>query len=464
MNKIPNSSEWAGMSLLGGRAPEQGRWLLIVLGLFINLALGSIYAWSVFVDPLTSYFHTRGFPVSASDVLLPFSLFLVCFALTMPLAGRYIETQGPRRIAILGGCMTGMGWLLASFSPTPTILTLVFGGIGGAGVGIAYGVPLTLAARWFPDRRGTALGLTLLGFGISALLTGNLASFLLTLYGVLATFRIFGLILLLLLPLLSIPLSLPPKGWRPTGWIPSPSRKGPEAFAECTREEMIHTPAFYGIWVCFFLACAAGLMAVSITLPVGMEAVGLESGMATLLVGLFAIFNGGGRPFFGVLTDRLNPRRTAMLSFVLIIMASLLLWQAPTLPMYILAFALLWGTLGAWPAIAPTSTAAFFGTRDYPRCYGVVYLAYGAGALTGPLLAGSIRTATGSYLGVFPYVAIFAAVGIGVAYWLMRPPVSLQNKRGLGVMLRRKSGDTTTDRVRKSTVQGSTSDGRKVND
>ncbi len=405
-----------------GRPLEQGRWLLIALGLCINLALGSIYAWSIFVEPLASHFRAVGQPVSVSEILLPFSLFLVAFAVAMPVAGRSIDVHGPRRVALLGGVLTGTGWLLASFAPTPAHLALAFGGIGGSGVGIAYGVPLTLAARWFPDRRGTALGLTLLGFGSSALVTGILAGFLLETFGVIVTFRIFGLTFLLLLPLLSHPLSLPPPGWRPAGWIPFSAPSGTVPFAECTREEMVRTPAFFGLWACFFLACAAGLMAISIALPVGTEVVGLETGMATLLVGFFAIFNGGGRPLFGALTDRLNPRNTAMLSFVLITFASLLLWQAPALPTYILGFALLWGSLGAWPAIAPTSTAVFFGTRDYPRCYGVVYLAYGAGAIAGPALAGSIRTTTGSYLGVFPYVATLAVVGIGIAFWLMRPP------------------------------------------
>jgi MFS family permease len=187
---------------------------------------------------------------------------------------------------------------------------------------------------------------------------------------------------------------------------------------------MVRTPTFYGLWVCFFLACAAGLMAISIALPFGTEVVGLESGAATLLVGVFAIFNGGGRPLFGLLTDRFTPRSTAMLSFGLISVASVMLWQAPVLPVYVLSFALLWGAIGAWPAIAPMSTAAFFGTRDYPRCYGVVYLAYGAGALLGPMLAGTVRTATGSYVGVFPYVAMLAFIGIGIAFWLMRPPFS----------------------------------------
>lgn len=412
---------------LFGKALEQGRWILLALGLCINLALGSIYAWSVFVNPLATHFQNLGQPVSVSELLLPFSLFLVAFALTMPLTGRYIEVYGPRRIAFVGGCLTGMGWLLAPISPSPLHLALTFGGIGGMGVGIAYGVPLTLAARWFPDCRGTALGLTVLGFGASALLTGILASYLLSTYGVITTFRIFGLIFLLILPLLALHLSLPPAGWKPAGWAPSLLPSKTVTFRECSREEMIRTPTFYGLWVCFFLACSTGLMAISIALPVGTEVVGLKSGMATLLVSVFAIFNGGGRPLFGVLTDRLSPRNTAMLSFGLISIASLLLWQAPTLPIYILSFALLWGSLGAWPAIAPTSTAAFFGLKDYPRCYGVIYLAYGAGALIGPMLAGTIRTTTGSYIGVFPYVVVLAIIGIGIAFWLMRPPTSMQD-------------------------------------
>jgi MFS family permease len=123
---------------------------------------------------------------------------------------------------------------------------------------------------------------------------------------------------------------------------------------------------------------------------------------------IFAIFNGGGRPVFGALTDRLTPRNTALLSFVLIAAASALLWQMPSVPVYILSFAILWGCLGGWLAIAPTATGSYFGTCDYPRCYGIVFLAYGAGAIAGPQLAGFIKTTTGNYLGVFPYVLVLA--------------------------------------------------------
>jgi MFS family permease len=111
-----------------------------------------------------------------------------------------------------------------------------------------------------------------------------------------------------------------------------------------------------------------------------------------------------------------------MASFALIAMASLLLWLHPTAPAYVLAFAVLWGCLGGWLAIAPTVTGDYFGTRDYPRCYGVVFLAYGAGAIAGPQLAGFIKASTGSYLGVFPYVFVLAGAGGVIAFTLLKPP------------------------------------------
>ncbi|MDD1653424.1 MAG: MFS transporter, partial [Methanomicrobiales archaeon] len=157
--------------------------------------------------------------------------------------------------------------------------------------------------------------------------------------------------------------------------------------------------------------------------PVGTD-VGIEAGLATFLVGFFAIFNGAGRPLFGTLTDMLTPRNAAILSFILIALASLLMWQVPGEAVYILSFAILWCCSGGWLAIAPTATGSFFGTCDYPRCYGVVFLAFGTGAIAGPQLAGYIKASTGTYLGVFPYVLALALAGMVIAFTLMKPPGS----------------------------------------
>lgn len=399
---------------------EKGRWILVLLGLFINLCLGSIYSWSVFVSPLTEFFTKElGQVVTANDVLMPFSVFLVFFAIAMPLTGKYIDILGPKKTTIIGGVLTGLGWLLASTVGSVQMLYIVYGVIGGLGVGIAYGVPVAVSARWFPDKRGLAVGLTVLGFGFSAFLTANLAGFLIDLYGVMNTFRIFGVAFILLIVLLALPLSFPPADWRPKGWNPDVSTK--KIACECDRSFMVRTKTFYGLWFCYFIGCLAGLMAISIAKPVGTEVVGIAPGLTIMLVGFFAIFNGGGRPVFGGLTDRFNTKNIAMLSFALIGGASCAMWLVPCVPVYILAFAVLWGCLGGWLAIAPTATAGFFGTCDYPRCYGMVFLAYGAGAIAGPQLAGFIKTTTGTYLGVFPFVMIFAIIGFLVAFGLLNP-------------------------------------------
>ena len=351
---------------------------------------------------------------------MPFSVFLAFFAIAMPFTGKYIESLGPRTVTIIGGILTGLGWLLASAVSSVWMLYLVYGVIGGIGVGIAYGVPVAVAARWFPDRRGTAMGLTLLGFGFSAFLTANIAGYLISATGVMTTFRIFGIVFVVLIVVMAIPLRFPRAGWKPSGWTP-PGSGSVAPVCECDRRAMLRSSRFYGLWTCYFIGCLAGLMAISIAKPVGTDA-GVEQGLATLLVGFFAIFNGGGRPLFGALTDRLAPRDTAIISFVLIAMAALLIWLIPGITTYIIAFAILWGCLGGWLAIAPTATAGYFGTCDYPRCYGIVFLAYGAGAIVGPQLAGYIKTSTGSYLGVFPYILVLAAPGAAVTFFLMKPP------------------------------------------
>ena len=412
-----NSSE-----TIMGMDVEKGRWILVILGMLINLCLGTIYSWSVFVAPLTTYFtKTLGQSVTANDVLLPFSVFLAFFAITMPFAGKYIEKFGPRKVTIVGGILTGLGWLLASFATSVPMLYVLYGVIGGIGVGVAYGVPVAVAARWFPDRRGLAVGLTLLGFGFSAFFTANIAGYLIGSYGVMAAFRIFGIAFVILTVLLALPLKFPPAKWRPAGWIPPAPAPGQAVTCEFRREEMLKTTSFYALWACYFIGCLAGLMAVGIAKPVGSD-IGIDAGLATVLVGVFAIFNGFGRPVFGALTDKLTPRNTAMVSFVLVAVVSLLMWQIPAVPVYLLAFVVLWGCLGGWLAIAPTACGSFFGTCDYPRCYGILFLAYGAGAIAGPQLAGFVKTTTGSYIGVFPYVMVLAVIGFVIAFTILRPP------------------------------------------
>ncbi len=403
---------------LFGMPAERGRWVFVLLGLVINLAIGSIYAWSVFRKPLEATFG-----VGATESLFPFVVFLAVFALGMPLVGSLLDRYGPRLLAVGGGLIVGAGWLLGSQSTSMTMLTLAYGLIGGAGVGIVYNCPIAVAARWFPDRRGLAVGLAVLGFGLSPLVSAPLANALIASIGPLTTMAWVGAAALVVIVLAGLPLRFPPAGWAPAGWTPTAAQV---CTRDLTRSEMVRTGAFWGLWLCFFIGTVAGLMAIGIASPVGQEVFLLPAATAAALVGVFAVFNGIGRPLFGALVDRIGTRTTAVANLALIAAAALLLWAGSTgggTTVYVIGFAALWLCLGGWLAIAPACTAAYCGTRYYGPNYGLVFTAYGVGAIVGNLLAGTLRDLVGSYTAVFLPVAGLALLGVGIAALLLRPPV-----------------------------------------
>lgn len=391
----------------------RSRWLLVGVGFLANLCMGSVYAFSVFRKPLEALWG-----LSATLSGLPFMVFLAVFAGAMALAGGLLETWGPRRVAIVGALLVGTGWLLAGFSPNIVALTAFYGVIAGAGVGLAYGAPIAVANKWFPERRGLAVGLTVMGFGASPLLTAPLMNALISAVGPLRTFTILGVVFLVLLVLLALPLRYPSEDWTPTG-----GKRKTRTSRGLKPREMVRTLTFYALWTTFTIGCLSGLMAIGITAPFGREVVGLSQTLSALAVSVFAVFNASGRPLFGWLSDRLSPRYSAALSFGLILLSSLALglFGQGNPVLYFLGFGILWMNLGGWLAIAPTATATLFGSEHYGRNYGIVYTAYGAGAILGNILSGVLRDLTGSYLGVFLPVAGLAGLGVLVAIGGLRP-------------------------------------------
>jgi MFS transporter, OFA family, oxalate/formate antiporter len=364
--------------------------------------------------------------VSSLEGNLPFMLFLAFFSLLMFFGGKFMEKLGPRKLALIGGLIVGLGWGLSYFTQNIYQLMLTYGVIAGSGVGLAYGCPVSLGARWFPDKKGLAVGLMLAGFGGSALLTAKIADVLINMpdIGLFKTFLIFGVAFAIILVILALPYRFPETGWKPAGWTPA---AGAAAVTDFSTGEMVKTSTFFGLLLCFLIGSIAGLMAIGISKPVGTEIVKIADALAASLVGIFAIFNAVGRPLFGALTDKITPKWAAVLNMTLILAVSLIMiflavpgtkgeWS------YIIAFCGFWLCLGGWLAIAPAATASFFGMKNYARNYSVVFFAYGLGAIIGGLISGFAKDIFGGLDFAFKPTACLAALGIVLAIAFLKPP------------------------------------------
>jgi MFS transporter, OFA family, oxalate/formate antiporter len=399
-----------------GLPARQGRWLFLPLGITAMLCLGTVYSWSIFRKPLTEAFKLQKVTVGATDTLLPFATLLVVFAILMPIASRYIERYGAAKVTAVGGSIVGLGYFLSSFATSIPLLIITYGLIGGAGIGIVYGVPISVTAKWFPDLKGLTVGLTVVGFGLSPLITAPLAKFLIDTYGIDSAFRILGVAFTVILLAIATQLRFPPADWQPSPQS-SPSR------ASTDPDRLLSSPSFFALWSCYAIGTLAGLMAVGIATNVGKEIIGLDTDTATASVSIFAIFNGIGRPIFGWLTDRIKPKMAAIISYTMILIASIVMLNTGKgqVVNYFFAFSLLWLSLGGWLAIAPTATLSMFNPTNYTKNYGIVFTAYGAGALAGTLVAGNAKDIFGSYTNAFIPTAILSILGILIATFALKP-------------------------------------------
>lgn len=396
-----------------GLPADQGRWFLVPLGMSVLLCLGSVYSWSIFRTPLE-----KELGISATESLLPYTFALVFYAALMPVAGFYIPRIGTRITTAIGGSIVGLGYILSSFATHVEILVLTYGMIAGTGVGIAYGVPMVVVSRWFPDKKGLALGLTIVGFGLSPLITAPLANQLIGSYTVRPTLRILGIIFMIIIVAVSFTLKLPPKVWHPRrNVVTSPSTR-----VQTYPNNLLKSRSFYGLWICYAIGTLVGLSAIGISSPVAEEIIDIHPTVAAQSVSLFALFNGISRPLFGWLSDRFRPHYVAILSFVFILIASMLMItvQAGQVATYLIAFCLFWFCLGGWLAMAPTITLRFFNPDQYALNYGIVFTAYGVGALIGTLVTGRMRDLFGTYIYTFYPMALLAIVGIAVAILLLK--------------------------------------------
>ncbi|MEB3179790.1 MAG: OFA family MFS transporter [Nostocaceae cyanobacterium] len=405
---------------LFGFRPEVGRWLLIPLGLIVLLCLGTVYSWSIFSGPFETELQTK-----PGQILLPFLVLGVTFTFVMPISGLYMNRCNPGILTAIGGIIVGIGYLLASMAPNLPLLVLSYGLVAGIGVGMAYGVPLAVSARWFPDRKGFAVGMTVVGFGLSPLITAPISFQLIQAFGVRTTFVILGITFTIIILAISRVLKMPPPRWKPPGWE-SPEDVNTSAIDSNASSQlpMVQTQTFYGLWPCYIVGTFVGLTAIATTAQVGREIVGLKPQDLTFAVPLFAVFNGMGRPLFGWLNDRLKPKLTIILINILILIASIVMLNThqAQLVNFLAAFSIFWFCLGAWLAVAPAATLSFFNIDNYPSNYGLLFTAFGIGGLSGIFTAGGIRGVTGSFLPFFYVTATLSICAIILATFALNRP------------------------------------------
>jgi len=392
------------------------RWVIAIAGVFLQIALGAVYAWSVFRVPLAKQF---GWSISEVTLTFTISIFVLGFAAFF--GGLWLNRKGPRVVALTGGTLYGLGVFLASFSHDLWWLYLSYGVIGGIGLGLGYIVPVAVMVKWFPDRRGLITGIAVGGFGAGALITAPVATRLIQSVGVLSTFAYLGIAYLIVTVITGLFMQNPPDGWKPLGWTPTTSQTSQRAGRDFTLSEALKTWQWYALWLLLFLNTCAGISIISQEAPLFQEEAGVTAAVAASMVGLASIGNAVGRVFWAWVSDLITRSATF---FVMFVAQILLFWLLPNIAtawfLTIVTFVVLMcygGGFGTMPAF----TADYFGPKNVGPIYGLMLTAWGFASVFGPLLIAHMRETAGSYRGALHIIAGVMTIS-AVLPILVRPP------------------------------------------
>jgi OFA family oxalate/formate antiporter-like MFS transporter len=392
------------------------RWVIAIAGIFLQIALGAVYAWSVFRVPLAKQFGW-----SISEVTLTFTISIFVLGIAAFFGGLWLNRKGPRIVALTGGVLYGLGVFLASFSHSLWWLYLSYGLIGGIGLGLGYIVPVAVLVKWFPDRRGLITGIAVGGFGAGALITAPVATRLIQSVGVLSTFAYLGIAYLVVTIISGSFMQNPPDGWKPEGWSPTASQTSQRAGHDFTLSEALKTWQWYALWLLLFLNTCAGISIISQEAPIFQELTAVTAVAAAGMVGLVSIGNAVGRVFWAWASDLITRRATFVIMFVI---QALLFWFLPNIAtaslMTMVTFLVLMcygGGFGTMPAFA----ADYFGSKNVGPIYGLMLTAWGSASAFGPLLIAHMREIDGSYRGALHIIAGVMAVSILLPILVSQP-------------------------------------------
>jgi OFA family oxalate/formate antiporter-like MFS transporter len=382
------------------------RWGLAAAGFLMQMALGAVYAWSVFRIPLARQFHWSIEEVTFTFTVSIFVLGVACF-----FGGLWLNRKGPRVVGLTGGFLYSLGVFLASFSANKLWwLYLSYGVIGGIGVGFAYIVPIAVLVKWFPDRRGLITGIAVGGFGAGALVTAPVATHLIQRVGVLQTFAYLGIAYLVITMTTGYFMKNPADGWKPAGWTPSTTQTKQRAALDYTLAGALEKWQWWALWALLFLNTSAGISIISQESPMFQELGKASAVIAAGMVGVASIGNAVGRIFWAWISDAITRRWTFVTMFLLQVG---LFWILPgtfsVAILTILSFIILMcygGGFGTMPAF----TADYFGSKNVGPIYGLMLTAWGSASAFGPLLIAHMRQSSGSYASGLHVIAGIMAV------------------------------------------------------
>ena len=421
------------------------RWIVVVGGILIQLCLGAIYAWSAFTGKLTA----EPFNLSGTQTQIVFSVGLATFAVVMALvAGKWQKKAGPRTVALTGGIVLGLGYLLAGFAGSSFIGILIgIGLMGGAGIGLGYVCPIAALAKWFPDKKGLIMGLAVAGFGFGALIwvkltqgfafgPVNLTPGWTGLYGagwsISAVFKLYGVLFAVLVCLGAMVMVNPPEGWKPQGWTPPATGKGSEGGVDLSPTQMARTPQFWVLFSNFTVGALAGLMVIGVIQLFGMDALGkagVDEPKARMITGtamglFYALMNGLGRIIWGSVSDKLGRKNSIILMNLLqgVMMIAFFFLGGKEIGLY-LGAAVIGFNFGGNFALFPAATADMFGNKNVGTNYPWVFMAYGVGGIVGPILGGVMKDAQ-AWMWAFMPAGIACIIAAGIATTLKPVAIS----------------------------------------
>ncbi|RZT22712.1 L-lactate MFS transporter [Fictibacillus sp. BK138] len=388
----------------------KNRWLIAAAAVGIHISIGSVYSWSVFTNPLREK-HDWGL----SEISLTFSIAILFLGLSAAFMGHFVERYGPRISGMIASACFGAGLLGAGFADSIGSLYMLYffyGALGGIGLGIGYITPVSSLVKWFPDRRGLATGLAIMGFGFASLIASPVIAKLINGIGISNTFYLLGAIYFALMFLSSLYLAPPPKDWQPEGMKDQDQKeeKKTKDLAQLTANEAVKTVRFWALWSMLFINVTCGIAVISVASPMAQDIAGLSAGAAATMVGIMGLFNGFGRIGWATVSDYIGRPNVYTTFFALQTVAFLLLPNVTNAFVFQILIYLILTCYGGGFASIPAYIGDLFGTKQLGAIHGYILTAWAAAGLVGPLVVSWIRETTNSYsLTLYIFTGAFVA-------------------------------------------------------